>query len=77
MPAMLEQVKDVIEKELTMLLAMQGGTIELVSVEHGVVKVRLYSACACCSTSQSLLQNFVEMILKESVPEVKEVWVVD
>jgi Fe-S cluster biogenesis protein NfuA len=74
---MLERVRDVIEKELKLLLAMQGGNIELVGVEKGVVKVRLCSACACCSTSQSLLMIFVETTLKDRVPEVKEVIVVE
>jgi Fe-S cluster biogenesis protein NfuA len=74
---MLEQVKEVIDKELKLLLAMQGGDIELVSVENGVVRVRLCSACACCSTSQALLVNFVETILKDRIPEVEEVIVVD
>ncbi len=43
---MLEKVKEVIEKEIRPLLALEGGDIELVSVEDGVVKVRLTGACA-------------------------------
>ena len=74
---MIEQVKTVIETELKMLLAMQGGSIELVSVENSVVKVRLSSAAACCSTSKALLVNFVEMTLRQRVPGVKEVRVVE
>lgn len=74
---MIEQVKTVIETELKMLLAMQGGSIELVGVENGVVKVRLVSAAACCSTSQSILVNFVEETLRQRIPEVKEVRVVE
>jgi len=74
---MQEKVKEVIEKEIRPLLAMDGGSIELVSVEDGTVKVRLVDACAGCPMSQYTLVNFVEATLKEKVPEVKEVVAVD
>ncbi len=74
---MQEKVNEVIEKEIRPLLAMDGGSIELVSVENGVVKVRLSGACAGCPMSQYTLVNFVEATLKEKVPEVKEVIAVD
>lgn len=70
---MLEKVKEVIEKEIKPILALEGGSIELVSVEDGVVKVRLSGACAGCPMSQYTLVNFVEATLKDRVPEVKEV----
>ena len=74
---MLEEVKGVIEKEISPLLAMEGGSVELVSVEDGTVKVRLSGACAGCPMSQFTLVNFVEATLKEKIPEVKEVVAVD
>jgi len=74
---MWEEVKRVIEKEISPLLAMEGGSIELVSVEDGTVKVRLRGACAGCPMSQFTLANFVEATLKEKIPAVKEVVAVD
>ena len=70
---MLEKVREVIEKEIKPLLALEGGSIELLSVENGVVTVRLKGACACCPMSQFTLVNFVEATLKDKIPEVKEV----
>ena len=70
---MLEKVREVIEKEIKPLLALEGGSIELVGVENGVVKVRLMGACAGCPMSQFTLVNFVEATLKNKIPEVKEV----
>ncbi len=70
---MQEKVKEVIEKEIRPLLALEGGSIELVGVEDGVVKVRLTGACAACPMSQHTLVNFVEATLMERVPEVKAV----
>jgi Fe-S cluster biogenesis protein NfuA len=74
---MLDEVKGVIEKGIKPLLAMEGGSIERVSVEDGAVKVRLSGACAGCPMSQYTLVNFVEATLKEKIPEVKEVAAVD
>jgi len=70
---MFEKVREVIEKEIKPLLAFEGGSIELVSVENGVVTVRLKGACAGCPMSQFTLVNFVEATLKDKIPEVKEV----
>ena len=49
-----------------------GGDIEFVSFESGVVKVRLKGACCGCPMSQMTLSNFVEAKLKEAVPEIKQ-----
>lgn len=54
-------------------LRQDGGDVELVSFESGVVKVRLKGACAGCPMSQMTLTNFVERELKKVVPEVKKV----
>ncbi|MBN1761862.1 MAG: NifU family protein [Methanomicrobia archaeon] len=70
---MIEEVKEVIEKEIKPLLALEGGSIELVSVDDGVVKVQLQGACAGCPMSQFTLVNFVEATLKARIPEVKKV----
>jgi Fe-S cluster biogenesis protein NfuA len=54
-------------------LQQDGGDIEFVSFEDGVVKVRLKGACAGCPMSQMTLANFVEREMKKAVPEVKKV----
>ena len=54
-------------------LQADGGDVELIGVEDGVVKVRLTGACGGCPMAKMTLRNGVERILKEKVPEVKEV----
>ena len=54
-------------------LQADGGNIELVDVIDGVVKVRLTGACAGCPMATMTLKAGVERVLKEEVPEVKEV----
>ncbi len=55
------------------LLQRDGGDIELVEVEDGVVKVRLTGACKGCPMSQMTLKQGVERILMKEVPGLKEV----
>ncbi len=68
-----ERIKEIIEKEIKPALAMEGGDIEFVCIEDGVVKVRLGGACVGCPLSQMTLVNFVEATIKRSVPEIKGV----
>ncbi len=69
---MKEKVEKVLAK-VRVTLQQDGGDIELVSVEGGVVKVRLKGACAGCPMSQMTLANFVEKELKAAIPEIKRV----
>lgn len=54
-------------------LQRDGGDCELVSVEDGIVKVRLQGACHGCPSATITLKQGIERILKDEVPEVKEV----
>lgn len=67
-----EKVKEAIEK-IRPFLQRDGGDIEFISVEDGVVKVRLTGACAGCPMSQMTLKGAVEQALKKEVPEVERV----
>ncbi|MFQ5974818.1 MAG: NifU family protein [Candidatus Hydrothermarchaeales archaeon] len=69
---MKEKVEELISKIRPNLQA-DGGDIELVSVDDGVVKVRLTGACGHCPMSQMTLKFGVESFLKENLPEVKRV----
>jgi len=63
--AVLEQIRPVLQAD--------GGDVELVDVNNGVVSVRLKGACGCCPMSTMTLKMGIEQALKERVPEVKEV----
>lgn len=54
-------------------LQADGGDVELVSVDDGVVSVRLTGACSGCPMSTMTLKMGIEKVLKKQVPEVKEV----
>ena len=69
---MREKVETVLAK-IRPALQADGGDVELVDVNEGTVKVRLKGACAGCPMSTMTLKNGIERILKEQIPEVKEV----
>jgi Fe-S cluster biogenesis protein NfuA len=69
-------MKEKIEAALAKIrpaLQADGGDVELVGVDDGVVKVSLRGACAGCPMSTMTLKQGIERILKEEIPEIKEV----
>ncbi len=65
-----------VEKTLNKIrpaLQADGGDVELVDVQGGVVKVRLTGACGGCPMATITLKNGIEALLKEEVPSVERV----
>jgi len=67
-----DKVKAALEKIRPMLQA-DGGDVEFVGIDGGVVKVRLQGACAGCPMSQMTLKNGIERMLQQEVPQVTSV----
>jgi Fe-S cluster biogenesis protein NfuA len=69
-------VKEKVEAALNAIrpaLENDGGGVELVDVSDGIVKVRLTGACGGCPMSTMTLKMGIERVIKEQVPEIKEV----
>lgn len=70
---MREQVEEALNKIRPMLVA-DGGNVELIDVsDDGVVKLKLTGSCGCCPMSQMTLKMGIERVLKQAVPEIKEI----
>ncbi len=54
-------------------LQADGGDVELVDVNEGVVTLRLKGACGGCPMAAMTLKHGIEQVLKGQIPEVKEV----
>lgn len=69
------RVKKIIDERLKPAVAMDGGVLELVSVDerNAVVKVRLGGACVGCPLSGITLSMGIEREIIENIPEVKAV----
>jgi Fe-S cluster biogenesis protein NfuA len=66
------EVQKVLEK-IRPALQADGGDVELVDVEGGVVKVRLTGACGCCPMATMTLKGGIEATLKREIPAVDRV----
>jgi Fe-S cluster biogenesis protein NfuA len=69
---MYEEVLDVLDK-LRPFLQRDGGDVELVDVEDGIVKLKLMGACGSCPSSTITLKAGIERALLEEVEGVQEV----
>lgn len=54
-----------------------GGDVEFVRFEDGVVYVRMLGACQGCSSVYDTLEGGIEAILLDEVPNVKKVMLAD
>ncbi|MBA7649979.1 Fe/S biogenesis protein NfuA [subsurface metagenome] len=73
---MRERVEAALEK-IRPMLASDGGNVELVDINDGTVQVRLTGACGGCAMASMTLKMGIEQILKQEIPEVKEVVAVE
>ena len=70
-------MKEKVQKAIDLIrpsLQADGGDVELIDVSvDGIVKVKLTGACHGCPMSQMTLKMGIEKIIKEQVPDIKEV----
>lgn len=67
-----DQIKEALEL-IRPAIQMDGGDIQLSSVEEGTVTVQLYGTCESCPISPVTLKQGVERLLKERVQGINEV----
>ncbi len=67
------KLEEVLDKVRPAIQA-DGGNVELVNIrDDNVVEVRLTGACRGCPMATLTLKAGIERIVKEEIPEVKEV----
>ena len=72
----MQNLKDEVEVALNKIregLRVDGGDVQLVEINDGVVKVKLQGHCAGCPFSQMTLKNFIEKEIMKSVKGIKGV----
>ena len=68
----IKKVEDALET-IRPALQADGGDIELVGVDEGIVTVRLMGACSGCPMAQMTLKQGVEARIRQLVPEIERV----
>jgi Fe-S cluster biogenesis protein NfuA len=67
-----DEVLEVLDK-LRPFLQRDGGDVELVGIEDGIVQLRLQGACGSCPSSTITLKAGIERALLEEVEGIEEV----
>jgi Fe-S cluster biogenesis protein NfuA len=71
-----EQRRQIIEEVFEQIrpnIQMDGGDVEFVKFEDGVVYVRMHGACIGCPASVFTLKGGIEDALRERLPDLVEV----
>ena len=68
-----DAIKDLLAEYVAPAVAYDGGAIEFLGFEDGIVTVLLQGSCAGCPSSTATLKGGIENLLKQYLPEVKSV----
>ena len=66
---MIEKIQAVLA-EIRPALQADGGDVEFIDFNEGVVTVRMQGACGSCPMSVMTLKQGIEARMKEQIPEV-------
>lgn len=68
-----KQIVELLDKRIRPAVAMDGGDIQFVDFQDGIVLLQMRGACAGCPSSTMTLKAGIENMLRHYVPEVVEV----
>jgi Fe-S cluster biogenesis protein NfuA len=66
-----ERVARVLAEEVRPALQMDGGDVEVLGVEDGVVRVRLHGTCGGCPSTVMAVIMGLERELRQRIPEIE------
>ena len=67
-----KKIEKLIEK-IRPFLINDGGDLEFIRYEDGIVYIKLKGACEGCPMMDITIKEGIEQIIKNEIPEVKEV----
>lgn len=68
-----KRIKELLENYVKPAVEMDGGAIQFLSYENGVVNLMMQGSCSGCPSSMITLKAGIEGMMKRMIPEVKEV----
>ena len=68
-----ERAQQVLDELINPRIAAHGGAVELVDVSDDTLYVRMTGGCQGCSASAATLRQGVERMVKDEIPEIREV----
>ena len=70
------RIEEIIKK-IRPYIQRDGGDVEYLKFEDGIAYVRLLGACTNCASADNTINNVIEVILTEEIPEIVKVINVD
>jgi Fe-S cluster biogenesis protein NfuA len=67
------KIRRILDDQIRPSVAMDGGDIIFHGFEDGIVKLHMQGSCSSCPSSTATLKMGIENLLKEEIPEVREV----
>ena len=68
-----EKVQTLFDELVNPRIASHGGAVELVDVADDVIYVRMMGGCQGCAASAMTLRQGIERMVREEIPEVREI----
>lgn len=70
---MMEAIEQVLDQKVRPYLRGHGGEVEAVSLEDGVLRVRLLGHCSGCPSATITTEQIIQEEVCQAIPEVKQV----
>lgn len=71
--SVIKKIKNIIDTKIQPAVQMDGGLIEFSNYKEGIVYIKMQGACSGCPSAISTLKEGIESLLKENIPEIREV----
>ena len=68
-----DAIRGLLDEYVRPAVANDGGAIDFLGYENGTVSVLLKGSCSGCPSSTATLKGGIESLLKQHLPEIKEV----
>ncbi|MBW7846398.1 MAG: NifU family protein [Bacteroidia bacterium] len=68
-----KRIKELLENYVKPAVEMDGGAIQFISYEDGIVNLKMQGSCSGCPSSMITLKAGIEGMMKRMIPEVTEV----
>lgn len=69
----LDNIQRILEEDVRPALMAHEGDVELISYESQVVKVKLHGKCSGCPSAYLTTEELIAAKIKEKMPEVQDV----
>lgn len=72
-PPLVKDIKGILNREIRPVVALDGGDISFVKLENDILYLRMKGSCSGCPSSQATLKDGIEVRIRETFPQIKEV----